>query len=102
MKSHAHASLDSLLARFLQCGTWAACVLIGAGLVLDAHAAGLGMRALTAGVALFIMLPVLRLVLMLAMFARQRNYLYVAIAVTVLALIAAGCVIGMRLGPLAG
>jgi uncharacterized membrane protein len=39
---------------------------------------------------------------MLAVFARQRNYLYVTIAATVLAVIAAGCVIGLRLAPLAG
>ncbi|WP_250517424.1 DUF1634 domain-containing protein [Caballeronia sp. INDeC2] len=87
--------MNCLLARFLQGGTWAACVLIGAGLIFDAN-------TLTAGVALFILLPVLRVALMLAMFAWQRNYLYVTIAATVLAVIAAGCVIGIRVGPLAG
>ncbi|WP_244173395.1 DUF1634 domain-containing protein [Caballeronia temeraria] len=88
-------TLDRLLASFLQCGTWAACALIGAGLFV-------GTKVLTAGVALFILLPVLRVVLMLAVFARRRDYLYVTIAATVLAVIAAGCVIGIRLGPLAG
>jgi uncharacterized membrane protein len=102
MKPHAHAALDRVLAGFLQCGTWAASAVIGAGLLLDAHAAGSGARALTAGVALFILLPVLRVALMLTVFARQRNYLYAAIAATVLAVIAAGCVIGVHLGPLAG
>jgi uncharacterized membrane protein len=48
------------------------------------------------------LLPVLRVVLMLAMFARQRDFLYATIAATVLLVIAAGCAIGMRLGPLAG
>lgn len=95
MKCATSASMDRLLARFLQCGTWAACALIGTGLLFDA-------KALTAGVALFILLPVLRVVVMLAAFAQQRNYLYVTIAATVLAVIAAGCVIGLRLGPLAG
>jgi uncharacterized membrane protein len=94
-KHSTSASLDRLLAGFLQCGTWAACALIGAGLFA-------GTKALTAGVALFILLPVLRVVLMLAVFARQRDYLYATIAATVLLVIAAGCVIGMRLGPLAG
>ena len=102
MKPRAHVSLDRLLANFLQWGTWAACASIGAGLLLDAHAGGSGAKALSAGVALFIMLPVLRVALMLAVFARQRNYLYVTIAAAVLAVIAAGCVIGIRLGPLAG
>ncbi|WP_321795768.1 DUF1634 domain-containing protein [Caballeronia sp. J97] len=95
MKHATPATLDRLLAAFLQCGTWTACAMIGAGLIF-------GSNALTAGVALFILLPVLRVVLMLAVFARQRNYLYVTIAATVLAVIAAGCVIGVRLGPLAG
>ncbi|KXU85287.1 hypothetical protein CR51_40740 [Caballeronia megalochromosomata] len=95
MKHGTPALLDRLLARFLQCGTWVACLLIGAGLIFDG-------RALTAGIALFILLPVLRVVLMLGVFARQRNYLYVTIAATVLAVIVAGCVLGLRLGPLAG
>jgi uncharacterized membrane protein len=102
MKPHAHIMLDRLLAAFLQCGTWAASILTGAGLLLDARDPASGAKVLTAGVALFILLPVLRVVLMLAVFARQRNYLYVAIATTVLTVIAAGCVIGIRLGPLAG
>jgi uncharacterized membrane protein len=102
MKSDARASLDRLLAGYLQCGTWAACTLIGAGLLLDARAAEAGATMLTSGVALFILLPVVRVVLMLAVFTRQRDYLYAAIAATVLAVITAGCVIGIRLGPLAG
>ncbi|SAK77473.1 hypothetical protein AWB80_04639 [Caballeronia pedi] len=93
-KPHASASLDRLLAGFLQCGTWAACALTGAGLIF-------GTKALTAGVALFILLPVLRVVLMFGVFARQRNVLYAAITATVLAVIVAGCVIGVHLGPLA-
>jgi len=95
MKDFTPASMDRVLARFFQCGTWAACVLTGAGLVI-------GTKALAAGVALFILLPVLRVVVMLAVFARQRNYVYVTIAATVLAVIAAGCAIGLRLGPLGG
>ncbi|WP_250437486.1 MULTISPECIES: DUF1634 domain-containing protein [unclassified Caballeronia] len=95
MKDLTPKTLDRLLAGFLQCGTWAACALIGAGLFA-------GTKLLTAGVALFILLPALRVVLMLAVFARQRDFLYATIAATVLLVIAAGCAIGMRLGPLAG
>ncbi|SAK55660.1 hypothetical protein AWB79_02210 [Caballeronia hypogeia] len=102
MTPRTSAALDRLLAAFLQFGTWAACAIVGAGMLLDAHAAGSGAATLSAGIALFILLPVLRLVLMLAVFARQRNFVYVTIAATVLAVIAAGCVIGVRLGPLAG
>jgi hypothetical protein len=103
--------LDRWLAALLQYGTWIACAVIGAGLVCNAAAgAGLlqaketpwGASIITAGVGLFVLLPVLRVTLMLAVFARQRNRRYVAIAATVLAIIAAGCVLGIRLGPVGG
>ncbi|MDR5821544.1 DUF1634 domain-containing protein [Caballeronia sp. LZ043] len=101
-KSPAHVSLDRLLAVFLQAGTWIACGLIGAGLVLQAWPVLWAAQAMTAGVALFVLLPVMRVALLLAVFARQRNMLYAALATAVLAVIAAGCVLGVRLGPLAG
>jgi hypothetical protein len=101
-KSPAHLSLDRLLAKFLQAGTWAACALIGAGLLLQAWPVPWATHAVTAGVALFVLLPVLRVALLLVVFARQRNTLYAAIATAVLVVIAAGCVLGVRLGPLAG
>ncbi|APR37327.1 hypothetical protein BTO02_01020 [Paraburkholderia sp. SOS3] len=103
--------LDRWLAILLQYGTWIACTVIGAGLVLNA-AAGAGMlqakyvpwgaNVITAGVGLFVLLPVSRVALMLVVFARQRNRRYAAIAATVLAIIAAGCVLGIRLGPVGG
>jgi uncharacterized protein DUF1634 len=103
--------LDRWLATFLQYGTWVACAVIAAGLVLNA-ATGAGMldakdarwatTVVTAGVGLFVLLPILRVTLMLAIFAQQRNRRYVAIAATVLAIIAVGCVLGTRLGPVGG
>ncbi|WP_118179858.1 DUF1634 domain-containing protein [Paraburkholderia phosphatilytica] len=98
------APLERLLAMFLQCGTWLACAMICAGIVsaADVHAAVSGATMLTAGVALFILLPVLRLLLMLAVFMRRRDYRYVAIAAAVLSIVAAGALLGVRLGPLAG
>jgi uncharacterized membrane protein len=103
--------LDRWLATLLQYGTWVACVVIGAGLVLNA-ATGAGMlqareapwgaNVITAGVGLFVLLPVLRVTLMLVIFARQRNRQYVAIAATVLTIIAAGCLLAIRLGPVGG
>ncbi|MDQ7979270.1 DUF1634 domain-containing protein [Paraburkholderia sp. SARCC-3016] len=103
--------LDRWLAMLLQYGTWIACAVIGAGLVLNAAtSAGMlqaqyaprGANVITAGVGLFVLLPVSRVTLMLVAFARQRNRRYVAIAATVLAIIAAGCVLGIRLGPVGG
>jgi uncharacterized membrane protein len=103
------AALERLLATLLQYGSWSACALIGAGVTVEALAnAGLPDRithtfseeALKAGVALFILLPVLRVVVMFSVFARQRNYKYAAIAATVLSIVATGCVLGMRLAQL--
>jgi uncharacterized membrane protein len=103
--------LDRWLAALLQYGTWIACAVIGAGLLLTA-AAGAGMwqakqapwgtSLITAGVGLFVLLPIARVTLMLVIFARQRNRRYVAIAATVLTIIAAGCLLGIRLGPVGG
>jgi uncharacterized membrane protein len=98
------APLERLLATFLQCGTWLACAMICAGIVSAAgtHAVVSGVSMLSAGVALFILLPVLRLLLMLAAFMRRRDYRYVAIAAAVLSIVAAATLLGVRLGPLAG
>jgi hypothetical protein len=104
------AALDRLLAIVLQYGSWSACVLICAGVTFEALAnRGLPDRiahtfseeALRTGVALFILLPVLRVFVMFMVFARQRNYKYAAIAATVLAIVATGCVLGMRLASFA-
>jgi hypothetical protein len=106
-----HPKLDCWLAALLEYGTWIACAVIAAGLLLNAVTgagtaqakdAPWGAKVITAGVGLFVLLPVLRVTLMLVVFARQRNRRYVAIAATVLAIIAAGCVLGIRLGPVGG
>jgi hypothetical protein len=100
------AALDCLLAIVLQYGSWSACALICAGVTFEALAkAGLPDRmahtfseeALKAGVALFILLPVLRVLVMFMVFVRERNYKYAAIAATVPAIVATGCVLGLRL-----
>jgi uncharacterized membrane protein len=105
------SQLDRWLAALLEYGTWIACAVIAAGLLLNAasgpsasqaNVAPWGANVITAGVGLFVLLPVLRVTLMLVVFAQQRNRRYVAIAVTVLAIIAAGCVLGIRLGPVGG
>jgi uncharacterized membrane protein len=94
--------LEHLLAVFLRYGTWIACAMTGAGMALSTSPGAVGTRTLTAGVALFILLPVLRLLLMFVVFARQRNYRYAVIAAAVLAIVATGAVLGVRLGPLGG
>lgn len=48
----------------------------------------------TAGIALLIALPVLRVFLMLIVFVRERDFLFSAIAMLVLAIILLGSVLG--------
>ena len=54
-------------------------------------------RIITAGIALTIALPVLRVVLMLIVFFRARDYRFSAIAMLVLAVILLGSVLGMHM-----
>ncbi|MGS1109755.1 DUF1634 domain-containing protein [Achromobacter anxifer] len=91
---------DRVIAGLLWYGTWLASALIAAGMALDflpQALAGLrGLELVQAGVALFILLPVARVALMLAIFLRERDYAYTAISALVLLIIAAGVVSGLR------
>jgi hypothetical protein len=99
--------LEQWLARLLHYGTWIASGTIAIGLALAlgslfapgthhgaAHAAPAGMSIVTAGIALFILLPIMRLILMLGVFLHQRDYRFSAIAALVLAIVAAGLLVG--------
>ncbi|HQT78476.1 MAG: hypothetical protein B7Z80_24980 [Rhodospirillales bacterium 20-64-7] len=98
-----HPALEKLLARVLLQGTWIASAVVAAGLLLAfIRPSGLppalaGMRVMTAGIALFIMLPVLRVLLMLIVFVRERDNRFAAIAALVLAIIILGTVLGIRM-----
>jgi hypothetical protein len=98
--------LELLLAWLLKYGTWQATAMIGVGLTLAmferpagaaALAGSLGMRIVTAGIACFILLPVLRVILMLIVFIRARDYHFSAITAIVLIIILVGFAIGMYL-----
>jgi uncharacterized membrane protein len=82
--------LEARLARMLSIGTWLASAVIAAGLL------GGGSSAVTIGVALFILLPVARLLLLLWTFLRERDYRFGALAAFVLAVITLGVVLGAR------
>jgi len=56
-------------------------------------------RIVTAGIALLIVLPVLRVFLMLVGFVRERDFLFSAIAMLVLAIIVLGSVLGVAYSP---
>jgi uncharacterized membrane protein len=104
--------LEHLLASLLHYGTWLASAVIALGLVLvmldarwSAHAVALpaGMPIIKTGIGLFILLPVLRLVLMLGVFLRERDYRFGAIAALVLAIVCVACLLGAHMAaPLAG
>jgi len=55
------------------------------------------MRLVTIGIALFLLLPVLRVVLMLIVFLCELGYRFSAIAALVLTIILVGFVLGMRI-----
>jgi len=88
---------DGAIASLLWYGTWIASAVIALGVVIkairpDAH----GLDLVNTGIVLFILLPVARVMLLLLMFLRARDFVYSAISATVLAVIAAGVVIGLR------
>jgi uncharacterized membrane protein len=116
--SHVNAPISRLehwLARLLQHGTWVAASTIAIGIAIriangiatgietalsaggahsDVHAAAVGTHIVIAGIALFILLPIMRLILMIGMFLHQRDYRFSAIAALVLAIVIAGSLLG--------
>jgi uncharacterized membrane protein len=91
--------IESLLAGALNVGTWLASIVIAAGLVLSLFHQRTpfptGAQILTAGIGLFILLPILRVILMLIFFAKERDYKFTAAAALVLLTIFAGLAIGI-------
>jgi hypothetical protein len=89
---------EQRIAALLWYGTWCASALIAVGILVGIfqRAGGLlgtgltGYQLVKAGVAVFILLPIARVTLMLTIFLRERDYVYVLISGLVLAIIAAG------------
>jgi uncharacterized membrane protein len=48
-----------------------------------------------AGIALFILLPIVRVILMLTIYLRDRDYQFAVVAAVVLLVIFAGCAVGL-------
>ncbi|HTJ94809.1 MAG TPA: DUF1634 domain-containing protein [Pararobbsia sp.] len=98
------AHLERWLAALLQHGTWIAAAIVAAGLAMAlSHRATSGgppmsdpaaTFVMTAGIALFIVLPIARLILMLGVFLHQRDYRFSAIAALVLIIVVAGSMVG--------
>ena len=91
--------IESLLARLLNVGTWVASIVIAAGLTLSWLNQGtplpIATQLVTAGIALFILLPILRVILMFTIYLRDRDYQFAVAAAVVLLIIFAGCAIGV-------
>jgi uncharacterized membrane protein len=91
--------IESLLADVLNVGTWLASVVIAAGLVLSLLHERMpfpaGTQVVTAGIGLFILLPILRVILMLTIFVKERDYKFAAAAAVVLFTIFAGFAVGI-------
>ena len=96
----ARSQLDRLLGNVLHRGTWLGSSIIALGLVLSMTWPGMSStmictRIVTAGIALLIALPILRVILMLIVFVRERELRFSVIALLVLAIILAGSVLGI-------
>lgn len=92
--------LDHRLALVLKLGTWMACALIAAGLLLPRFSIALGaihFNLVVAGVALLILLPVARVALMALWFAIHREIHFALIAVAVLCVILLSAVLGAEI-----
>jgi uncharacterized membrane protein len=86
--------LELLLAGLLRYGTWLASGVTGLGLAMSLVGVE-GTPVVAAGVALFIALPVLRVLVMLGAFILNQDYRLVIVAAVVLMTILAGLVIGL-------
>ncbi|EDY16351.1 protein of unknown function DUF1634 [Chthoniobacter flavus Ellin428] len=89
-----HRGLERVLAALLHYGTAAACVAISIGLVMQWLGAR-GQGVINAGIAAFILLPVLRLVCMWIAFVRARDFRFAFITALVLTIMTVACVLGV-------
>jgi uncharacterized membrane protein len=100
-----HGRLETLVAALLRYGTWLASAAIGLGLLLALIGARLApagpallpaMRISTMGIALFIALPILRVVLMFLVFLRESDFRLALTAGLVLTIILVSIVLAYR------
>lgn len=95
--------LEVLLADLLQYGTWLASAVIMAGLAVAwMRHDSTSMRMVTAGIGCFLLLPVVRVLVMLIAFIRERDGRFTLIAATVLMVIFAGVVLGLHMAKVHG
>jgi uncharacterized membrane protein len=88
--------LERLLAQLLYYGTLAASGIIALGLAIGVASVPWGQGIAATGIALFILLPALRVAVMLVFFLRTGDYRYGATAALVLLIISLSFFIGTR------
>jgi len=91
-----HPELEKLLARVLDQGAWLASGVIAVGWMLATcgwHAAWV----INTGIVLLLLLPVLRVLIMLVVFLRERDYRFSAITGLVLTIIVLGALLGIHM-----
>ena len=88
---------EALLAALLARGTWAASAVIALGLALGLALPGAaGSRVTSLGIALMILLPVLRVAVMAVLYIRAHDRRFAAISALVLAIILLAALLGAR------
>jgi uncharacterized membrane protein len=87
MKTRVPLELERILGMLLHYGTIVASVVIAAGLVLSPRFGVAGWRVANVGIALFILLPVVRVGTMLFYFLRTGDHKFGAIAALVMSII---------------
>jgi uncharacterized membrane protein len=96
--------LERILADLLSTGAWLGSAAIATGLILRCMGWRKVMSPLTCmhtisvGIALFIFLPILRVLLMAVALVRMRDVMLSVLAIVVLAVIGAAAFMGMRIG----
>jgi uncharacterized membrane protein len=91
-----HPELERVIAKVLDRGTWIASGIITLGLALEL-VGWPGMRIVIGGITIFILLPMLRVMIMLIMFVRERDARFSIIAALVLMIIALGAALGVHM-----
>jgi uncharacterized membrane protein len=94
-------TLEGSLALLLNFGTWLASGVVALGLALTLIGEP-GTPVVTTGIALLILLPILRVAVMLAAFVAARDYRFGAIAALVLTIIGLGFALGLHMKALPG
>lgn len=97
---------EQRIAALLHSGTWLASAVVAVGLAWQVSESYVrhspiktvtGVQFVTVGVGLFISLPIIRLLFMLLMFLRERDYTFTLIAAIVLGIIFTGFVVGLQM-----